>query len=620
MCNFLFHVNKAFTMDPVINSLVQSPLVRSMSTVPSKASSFVHGVRDNVPPFSYQKVVVQAWNNPSTTSQEQSHKFRIPQFGTLNRAYLRIQTVNQIPTSYGATRIDESDYDTLHAAGSSDAVDNAATDTLKAKHRLPWVHHSQVTTAATKGLPFGGGGTSLVTADSLIDPETRTKFAIASDTQFASPCRLIEPDARSGKASNAWNVVNILDEIRLTTNGKLIETVYGETIPAEVVKMPAGLRDFYIRGMLGYANGDSDGLPISTPTYSEPWDPSACHRDLYGRYSTGQYLNNLSPAKNLLNQHAAFICPVPLSSLKSLPKNYQTRFVEDLELEVKTKDLARGFNEFSAGTDLTKHHKVELVLIYHNWHDNIENTIRNSNYKRGVPASIYSTNWVRAAVTAKVTDATATLSIPLTARNLVTEMVIVARSKKTGTNLSGVDALTYRKSDYTMFYNRDFVYDLEFVGSGKTIWSATNKELQGPDTADYDLVERRLTGGDSAFGGLSRISMGLDSKHGPSQAKYFDGGQIMVNMVGDYTHGGVDYSFGDNMAIMRFGFQTSDEFYSGGIALQTISNPTLKITPRNTEQPDNFLTMGVEFDVYVKHANLVRIDSDTGAVSRTLDV
>ena len=613
-------------MDPVINSLVQSPLVRSMSTVPSKASSFVHGVRDNVPPFSYQKVVVQPWNNPSTTSQEQSHKFRIPQFGTLNRAYLRIQTVNQTPT-VANTLIAESSYPVeLFEPGSSDPVDNTKMDELKVLHRLPWVHQCQMTQTANKGAPFGGGGTSTAQASALVDPVTAKPLVLAANVEFSAPNRISEPDARTGKASNAWNVCNILDEIRLTTNGKLIETVYGETIPSEVVKMAPGLRDFYLKGMVGWANGDDNGIPIATPTYSTPWDPSACFRDIYGRYGSTVLLQAQTTTANLVNQHAAFICPVPLSSLKSLPKNYQTRFVEDMEIEVKMKELARGFNEFTAGEDLTKHHKVELVLIYHNWHDNIENTIRNSNYKRGVPASVYSTNWVRAAVTAKVTSATGTLTIPITSRNLVTEMVVVARAKKTGTALSGVNALAYRKSDYTLFQNREFVYDLELVGSGKSIWSATNKELMGPDSADYDLVERRASGGDCAYGGGSNL-YGSGNAKNSTGAVYTHSGVaadvLMKHPGGDLTHGGVDYSFGDNMAIMRFGFQTTDEFYSGGIALQTISNPTIKITPRNisnTINGDNFLTMGVEFDVYVKHANLVRIDSDTGAVTRTLDV
>ena len=612
-------------MDPVINSLVQSPLVRSMSTVPSKSASFVHGVRDNVPPFSFQKVVVQPWNNPSTTTQEQSHKFRIPQFGTLNRAYLRIKTVNQVPLATGAVggpRVEESDYNSpLHDTASSTASVDANFTALNAQVRFPWIHKSQVSSGvATRQRPFGYGGSISMTQDSLVDPETAGSDQAKVAQPYASSNILTDPEAYRGDSSNAWNVINILDEMRLTTNGKLIETVYGETIPAEVVKMPQQLRDFYLKGMTGWACGDIAGGVLSEPNYEQSWDPSACLRDAYGRYMTNENLLGETADTVLINQHANFIVPVPLSSLKSLPKNYQTRFVEDLELEVKMKELARGFNKYSAALDLTRHHVVELVLIYHNWHDNIENTIRNSNYKRGVPASVYSTNWVRAATTAAAVSNTLPLSIPLTSRNLVTELVVVARAKKASGYFSAVDSLNTSKSDYRIFLDKEFTYNIELLGSGKTIWSSTNKELTGPDSADYDLTERKMTGGDCAYGGAA--SQNIQFSHARTlTGRGFDttATQVRIN-AGQVSHGGVDFSFNDNMSIMRFGFQTGDEFYSGGIALQTISNPTIKITPPAVVTGDNWLDVGLEFDVYVKHANLVRIDSDTGAVTRTLDV
>jgi len=610
-------------MDPVINSLVQSPFVRSMSTVPSKATSFVHGVRDNVPPFSYQKVVVQPWNNISQTTQDQSHKFRIPQFGTLNRAYLRIKTVNHQPSNLGP---DGDDYDTdlfnPEVAGASIGSD-AAFDYLKSKTRLPWTHGSQMKDVPDKTKPLGGGGTAEVAPSSIVNPTNGALLSGATLTNqihFPTTISVMNPENKMGKASSAWNVVNVLDEIRLTTNGKTIETLYGETIPAEVVKMPEQLRDFYIKGMVGWACGDDVGAALAEPNYLQPWDPSASHRDLYGRLAQLTYGG---PQVQLLrNQHANFICPVPLSSLKTLSKNYQTRFVEDLELEVKMKELARGFNEYTNGnTEATlKYHQVELVLIYHNWHDNIENTIRNSNYKRGVPASVYSTNWVRAASNKKAVSESGALSIPLSSRNLVTEIVIVGRSLGIGSTLGsgGFDSLRRRKSDYVMLMDRQFHYDVEFKGSGKTIWSGKSVELQGPDTSDYDLTDRKMMGGDAGYGAPVNKRSSYDH-HGVDGGTQITSATPSYNISKStaYTHGGVDFSFGDNMAILRFGFQTTDEFYSGGIALQTISNPTLVLTPHAGA---TWLDKEIEFDVYVKHSNLVRIDSDTGAITRTLDV
>lgn len=608
-------------MDPVINSLVQSPLVRSMSTVPSKASSFVHGVRDNVPPFSFQKVVVQPWNNPSKSTQEQSHKFRVPQFGTLNRAYLRINMNNYEPTA-ASTALTEANYTAaLYTAGGTSAPLNSDYDVIKDKFRIPWAHDSQIRgQIVTTGVPFGSGGSGMLGNHGASSELDGTALPASTAKVFSSQMLVTNPADKCGTVSNGWNVCNILDEIRLTTNGKLIETVYGETIPAEVVKMPADLREFYTKGMVGYKNGDTQGQRQDPPLYNGPWDPSACCRGTYGCFPTSTVLSPDYSESVLEHQHASFLVPVTLSSLKTLSKNYQTRFVEDLEVEVKMKDIGRGFNEFTTGADLTKFHNVELVLIYHNWHDNIENTIRNSNYKRGVPASVYSTNWVRAATTAKVISDTLPISIPLTSRNLVTELVVVARSKRLpSATFRGLENLQRRKSDYHIPLGEEFHYTLELAGSGKTIWSSTNKELQGPDSADYDLSDRRIAGGDAAYGGKKGFkSVPVDD------GSLVQGGSVTVGNIAQLDGGlvsqsGVDVSFGDNMAIMRFGFQTTDEFYSGGIALQTISNPTIKITPPALLK-HKWVDIELEFDVYVKHANLVRIDSDTGAVSRTLDV
>jgi len=599
-------------MDPVINSLVQSPFVRSMSTVPSKATSFVHGVRDNVPPFSYQKVVVKPWNNISTSSQEQSHKFRIPQYGTLNRAYLRIKTTNKI--SVGDSPVD-ADYpiDLFQANSLSPVVNDAAYDLLKDRIRLPWTHTTQTRFSPLKCAPLGGGGTSLL-LNSAVSNQSGSGALEPHAVFPGADLQVVPPENKLGKSSNAWNVVNILDEIRLTTNGKTIETLYGETIPAEVVKMPEQLRDWYMKGMVGFANGDRKGNVKNDPDYLTPWDPSACHRDVYGRLSTTPILHTSDQGALMENLHAAFYVPLPLSSLKTLSKNYQTRFVEDLELEVKTKELDRGFNVTTLNSSNVKSHSVELVLIYHNWHDNIENTIRNSNYKRGVPASVYSTNWVRAATSFKVGTGVGPYAIPLTSRNLVTEMVVVAKLPSIG-DIGGFDSLKKLKSDYTSIV-KDLTYKIELSGSGKTIWSANNLELQGPDTSDYDLTDRKMSGGDCGYGGSRGDRRAL---YEPSEGHYNTKiiGVDMTKTNGDKPNQcGVDYSFGDAMSIMRFGFQTTDEFYSGGIALQTISNPTINITMYST----GWNKQELEFNVYVKHANMVRIDSDTGAITRTLDV
>ena len=71
---------------------------------------------------------------------------------------------------------------------------------------------------------------------------------------------------------------------------------------------------------------------------------------------------------------------------------------------------------------------------------------------------------------------------------------------------------------------------------------------------------------------------------------------------------------------MRFGFQAHDSFYTGGLALQTISNPYVEI-----ENLGESLTLwdagaaNYTMDVILKSCIMLRIDSDTGVITTSLD-
>ncbi len=337
-------------MDPWVNSLVQSPLVRSLNTVPARISSFAHGVRDNVPPFSFSKVVVQPYQT-STTVPDFTHKFRVPQFGYLDRAYLRLRMNTKYSTDTNST----SGFD----------------------GRMPWVNKS------VNG--SGSAGTGSLGA-------------------YAA-------------ASSSWNYADALTQVSLQTHNKIIETIPAECIAAEVQKMPEGERKFFEKGMNGYAAGayvpgDTQasfgaGGRLSGPAandrhdYYALWDPSASVVEP-SSVVAADTLNRLTPE---YHNHADFIIPLPFDTMKQLKDNFQTRFVEDLEIHVGTKNYKRGimtgdplksrFDSSGTGSTYTgnDHYVPELVLIYHNFHDTIENAVRDQNYKRGFPASIYSHDW-----------------------------------------------------------------------------------------------------------------------------------------------------------------------------------------------------------------------------------
>ena len=78
-------------MDVVINSLVQSPLVRTMETVASKANSFTHHIPDNCPPHSEAKITVQAREaDPNDLTKSNTMTYDIPAYGYLRRAVVKV--------------------------------------------------------------------------------------------------------------------------------------------------------------------------------------------------------------------------------------------------------------------------------------------------------------------------------------------------------------------------------------------------------------------------------------------------------------------------------------------------------------------------------------------------
>ena len=90
-------------MDVTINSQVQSPLVRTLESVSTKAGSFTHNIPDNIPPLSMTKVRVQPYTMPgSWATADQKVEFQIPQCGYLHKAVLKFKYAKAATPTAGA--------------------------------------------------------------------------------------------------------------------------------------------------------------------------------------------------------------------------------------------------------------------------------------------------------------------------------------------------------------------------------------------------------------------------------------------------------------------------------------------------------------------------------------
>jgi hypothetical protein len=505
-------------MDPWINSLVQSPLVRSLNTVPSRMSSFAYGVRDNVPPFSFAKEVVDrksggealGWSpaaaKPSTL--ETKFDFDIPESGLLNRMYLRVRMYSQ----------------TLNPGTVRPALEHA-DDEDKFMHKL-------------------------------------------------------ERDARS----NSMNFASILNSVTLRTTGnKQIQTLYPTAIAAEVQKMPSAQRDFWFQCLNGFAASQ-------VPEFTYLYNP-------YAEAVSTQNFNDVS-TESSIHQTADFLIPLPFAVLDQLKDNFQTRFVDDMNVSVELKDDPALTSH--ANTSGTSAFRCSLVCLYHNFHDVIENSIRDQNFKRGFPASVYSHNYVRES---QSSASGKKLTFRLRNSNLISEMYCALKCVPGSSLKLHTSALPPRDGTIGPF-------KFTLYGSGRQLWQAYSWELAGPDTADYQLADAHAYGEDLSRAVVSRRVSKASLPYG--NAEFGKGYLDIVSLGFEQLH------------CLRFGFQAHDTFYTGGLALQTISNPTLEIESLGTEAAPwdapgaNDQKYGM--DVILKSCQMLRIDSDTGVITTTLDV
>lgn len=587
-------------MDPVLNSLVQSPLVRTLASVPSKTSSYVHGISDNVPPFSRDKVVLRPYSKPAliggTNCQNGTFRFKLPQLGYVDHLYLKIKMknfdYNQVVHNFGTYAVslieNQNQLEPFVAVPNHQLVDsftstNLPNESLQKYYRLPW----------------------MVNSNQINLTNDRYVTSCSHDTN----AKIQMVYSLTGAASNSWNVIKCLNNITLRTRNKIIETLPPEVIPFNVMQMPEGLKNFYKQTMVGFATGDGDNKGVFLDALfenSQPstngiklFDPSQCtvpSTTNFAQTPKGIF-NPLKLVNNAVNEgvlykeyaennHAVFMVPLNFSVFSNLSKNLQTRFVEEMEIQIDTKNFGSGYNEWTnnISSSDSAYYDMELHVVYRNWHDNIENSIRQANYKPSIPASIYGSNWY--AESSKIVDANIpTLSIPLTCRNLTTQICIVVKSSSTS------DVLPYSEYQWQKnIHNAHFKYELK--GSGKTLWKSDNIDNKGPDALLFEL----------------------DGKVNHTYASDAYEDYSLVRCFGEsVTQTSVQPSFCKNLSVINFGLQSHDSFYTGGIALQTISNPTIDI-----QLP--LVHSSLIFTVYCRYANIINIDSDTGVITRTLDV
>ena len=511
--------------DSIIQSQITSPMVRMLQSIPTNSDTFVHNIPDNTPPFSKTRIEVEATNkttNPVDLNGIQV--FKVPQMGYLNRVYMMYRMRG-------------------HNAQTSSWYNSPMNFAEGIEYIELRTHNNVIQRIYSEAIPFEYMSVCKTRDEKIQAIEMMSGF---------SSCMLDIENAELKERIPSWYV-----------------------FPSQQATGSAKLKrasDTFTIGIIG------------NPALNTPVDTTQ--------------------GVNFFTQSLDFIIPIPLSSTFYLKDNLQTRFLEDLEIHVKTR---RSKNQYVGPGNLlsylsksnnsnkinyvdgtgpyvtndvafnlvqaneTMDHRITMVFHYHNWHENVEQTIRNTNFKPSIPACLLSSDYMQFEGVHESSDdklvQTSTFNISSDA--LITDIFIIPILKNTYiSTVSHSPGRAYRFKPYSGI--RFLLY------SGNEIIYETSK-------AEADTV----------------------------LANHFSTARRQHQNSGCLPNGYELYG-----SRIRFGFNNTDEHWDGGISLASLVNPRFVIIQEGFSASTN--NEWFVWKIILKRKVLLRIDSNTGYIEKSL--
>lgn len=231
--------------------------------------------------------------------------------------------------------------------------------------------------------------------------------------------------------------------------------------------------------------------------------------------------------------------------------------------------------------------RVQALTFFHNFHDATAQAIRDSNFKPETPANLLQYNtYTETERFLKATELqkTQTIHIPITTNNLVFGTTVMIRRRSLGTSAG--------KRDH--YFQTLPLKNLTLTASGQQIYQSELDENVLTDCWDFDLATGKVG---RKYNNAVSIQSRVDPLTGDTFYFYY-----------------IPYSFSSDMT-----------YNSGSIAFQTLNNPILSLTVDvgdGASKPFDLIPRDDEWTIQVFHNyfNMLRIDSNTGAITRSLDL
>jgi len=400
-------------------------------------------------------------------------------------------------------------------------------------------------------------------------------YRMIGHTQFDGG---VVDETASTDVDNVFQFADGIEWVQLRSHNNVIQTIHASSIPFEVSSTTFSDQALKqsLQGLAGYHGTNFFGTVIrNPPPFTEITFEGTFHEGNGPRYAVKD-----------------FYVPIPLSTTFYLKDNLQTRMLEDLEVVVKTR-LAPTQYKMQGGIGpnnlpWTDRHELTLSADFINFHENVEEVIRNENFKPNVPAMLLSSDQLlyKAKYTTSKTIGSSqehSYSVPLDTDALVTDIYVVPKIR--------VSNHAFERHIGPL----QTAFEFELFSGGESLFRGSKVEFDGYPAANYTTVTRQ----------------------------YQTEGILPMRWSRCGTH-------------IRLGLNNTDEYFDGGISFQSLINPTLVIRAtmvpgeayQFTDMQDDGVEQGVnlnaskellEFDVVLKRKVMLRIDGNTGKIAKSLE-
>lgn len=473
-------------MDIAIQSQIQSPLVRTLQSIPTNSSNYVHGIPDNTPPFSKNKVKISPDRGEIMENNLDSEfTFKIPQGGHLSKMWLLYRM-----------------------RGHSSTLNKTAFQDL----------------------------------------------------------------------DNPFNFSQSIEWVELRTHNSRIERLYPSSIVfqnASLVSSGTATRNL-LHGLAGYYGIDTTRVVYAEPRLTDPLKE-----------------NTPNEGSQVQLSHTDYAIPLPFSFCSYLKDNLQTRMMEDLKIVVKMKRHPSQhllLDIKTAGEPVEKdQHVMNLNVEFINFHENVEEVIRNENFKPNIPAALLTNDY----------DSY--------------EARFVSRKNLTA---------AFSQYMYSVDLNSDALVSNIFVHASASTPSKLYKRVL--DMNQYALHFKLISGNEVILEGSKFEFDSVDSLNYSTVTRQYQSEGVLPPR---WSQSGTN---------IRLALNNTDEYFDGGISFQSLTNPRLEIfvhAPSGNTRPFKITnSIGAEvnyyfntepdlvtFDVVLKRKVMLRIDGNTGKIQKSLE-